>query len=204
MIIITSDHGEEFYDHNGWEHGHSLYNELLKVPLIIKFPNSKFAGDKNNNIIRLVDIMPTILEELKIEHSQLKLDGLSLIPVLKKKENKHRTFIAEKGNNILNSHIPQQLSMNSGTNKLILNKKFTDEHLEFFRIKPPLKKSIEFYNLSHDPFEKNNMADQKPETANRIIRQIDEVINKAKKRKLTKPELNKKIENQLRDLGYIK
>ncbi|MFW6132150.1 MAG: sulfatase-like hydrolase/transferase [Candidatus Aminicenantaceae bacterium] len=204
MIIITSDHGEEFYDHHGWEHGHSLYDELLKVPLIIKFPNSRFSGKKVNSMVRLVDIMPTILQELKIEPSQMKWDGLSLFSVLKGKENDHRTFIAEKGNNAIKSHIPQQLSMNSGKNKLILNKKFTDQYLEFFTVKPPLKKTIELYNLSHDPLETKNIADQKSEIANQIIRQINEMIHKTKKRKLTKPELNKKIENQLRDLGYIK
>jgi hypothetical protein len=37
MLVFTGDHGEEFYDHGGWFHGHSLYNEILKVPLIIKF-----------------------------------------------------------------------------------------------------------------------------------------------------------------------
>ena len=38
LIVATSDHGEEFWEHGGFEHGHSLFNEVLEVPLIIKLP----------------------------------------------------------------------------------------------------------------------------------------------------------------------
>lgn len=41
LVIVTSDHGEEFFDHGGVEHGHTLYNELLQVPLLIKLPRSR-------------------------------------------------------------------------------------------------------------------------------------------------------------------
>ena len=38
LIIVASDHGEEFWEHDGFEHGHTLYNEVLRVPLMIKLP----------------------------------------------------------------------------------------------------------------------------------------------------------------------
>ncbi|MCJ7526211.1 MAG: sulfatase, partial [Candidatus Aminicenantes bacterium] len=41
MVIVLSDHGEEFYDHGDWEHGHTLYQELTRIPLIIKLPQQK-------------------------------------------------------------------------------------------------------------------------------------------------------------------
>ncbi|UCG52998.1 MAG: sulfatase-like hydrolase/transferase [Candidatus Latescibacterota bacterium] len=44
LIILTSDHGEEFREHGGMEHGHTLYNELLRVPLMIKLPGSATRG----------------------------------------------------------------------------------------------------------------------------------------------------------------
>ncbi|MBN1221941.1 MAG: sulfatase, partial [Candidatus Aminicenantes bacterium] len=46
IIIITSDHGEEFWEHGGFEHGHSMYNELLRVPLIIYNPKYKIHNRK--------------------------------------------------------------------------------------------------------------------------------------------------------------
>ncbi len=94
MIIFTSDHGEEFYDHGGWGHGHSLYDESLKVPLLIKFPESKFMGSKVENIVSLVDVVPTILDEMGINSSRYELDGKSLIPILEGKDKKDRTLKA--------------------------------------------------------------------------------------------------------------
>ena len=68
MIVLTSDHGEEFGEHGvvGW-HSHSLYDELLRVPLIIKYPNSRFAGTEVSRQVRSIDIAPTILAALGIE-----------------------------------------------------------------------------------------------------------------------------------------
>ena len=62
MIILLSDHGEEFLEHNGWEHGRTLYEELLRIPLIIKFPGQWRAGTKVSATVNQIDIMPTILE----------------------------------------------------------------------------------------------------------------------------------------------
>lgn len=204
MIILTSDHGEEFYDHKGWMHGHSLYDELLKAPLIIKFPESKFAGKKIENIISLVDIMPTVLDELCLDVSGLVLDGQSLIPVLRGKENKDRIFLADKGNNVLESHIPQKISMNMGKHKLILSERFSQEDLEFFLFPPPMSGPVELYDLADDPVETKNIADEKPRYAEQIIRQINEIYSKAKKKKIGKPEIDEELKRRLRALGYIR
>jgi arylsulfatase A-like enzyme len=62
MIILTSDHGEEFDEHGvvGW-HSHTLYDELVRVPLIIKWPNGRFAGQRIATMVRSLDIAPTIV-----------------------------------------------------------------------------------------------------------------------------------------------
>ncbi|MEN8153427.1 MAG: sulfatase [Acidobacteriota bacterium] len=63
FIIFTSDHGEAVYEHGVWGHGHNVYNETTRVPLIIKFP--KYMGLKGKRIERvtqLVDIFPTFAE----------------------------------------------------------------------------------------------------------------------------------------------
>jgi arylsulfatase A-like enzyme len=204
MIILTSDHGEEFYDHGGWEHGHTLYNELLKVPLIIKFPGEEFAGTQIQTIVRLIDIMPTVLEKLGISSKDLKLDGKSLIPVLKNKEKRDRIFLAYKADNILKSHIPQKISANEGTDKLILNKKFTDEQLIFFQSPPPDLPPVELYNLSEHSLEKNNIADSKVKTSNRLIRLINEALARATYRKTERVEIDESLLEQLKALGYLR
>ena len=203
-LILTSDHGEEFYDHHGWEHGHSLYDELLKVPLIIKFSDSEYARKRIPNIVRLIDIMPTILEILGIKRSGLDLDGKSLLPILREKETEDRTFVAYKADNILNSHIPQKISMNENKSKLILNKRFIAEQLHFFSSPPQELAPIELYDLSRDYLEKNNVVEEWSQVASRLVQRINDMHNKIKDKKSEKADIDKDLLEQLRALGYLR
>lgn len=60
IFILTSDHGTEFYEHKRFDHGATLYDELIHIPLIIKLPN-QHEGKVINNQVSSIDIMPTIL-----------------------------------------------------------------------------------------------------------------------------------------------
>ena len=60
IVVVTSDHGEEFYDHGAWGHGQSLHRELVHVPLILRGPSVP-AGERVNEQVRSVDIMPTLI-----------------------------------------------------------------------------------------------------------------------------------------------
>jgi hypothetical protein len=55
MVIVLSDHGEEFYDHGDWEHGHTLYQELTRIPLIVKLPGQK-SGETRRQLVSISDI----------------------------------------------------------------------------------------------------------------------------------------------------
>lgn len=68
IIVFTSDHGEEFNEHGwmGW-HSHTLYDELLRVPLAIKFPKQHFAGSEVATQVRSIDVLPTLLDVLGID-----------------------------------------------------------------------------------------------------------------------------------------
>jgi arylsulfatase A-like enzyme len=59
IVVTLSDHGEEFYEHGGWTHGHSLHDELLRVPLFIRAPG--LAGRRVDWPVRTTDLFPTIL-----------------------------------------------------------------------------------------------------------------------------------------------
>ena len=63
LIIVTADHGEEFGEHGGFEHGHSLYRELTDIPLIIRLPGAARPG-RVSTFARQVDIVPTALDVL--------------------------------------------------------------------------------------------------------------------------------------------
>ena len=62
-VVLTADHGEEFFDHGGWKHGYTLYEEMLRVPLILRLPGN--PGERTGRAIARpadqVDIAPTFL-----------------------------------------------------------------------------------------------------------------------------------------------
>lgn len=62
VIIVVSDHGEEFWEHGGTGHGKTLYEEVLRVPLLIKLPNSAQAGTRSGTLVEMIDLAPTVLE----------------------------------------------------------------------------------------------------------------------------------------------
>ena len=204
MVIFTSDHGEEFYDHRSWLHGHNLYDESLKVPLIIKFPESKFAGKRIETLVRLIDLMPTILEDLGIDFSDYDFDGASLIPLLKNEDAEDRVFLADVGNNVLDSRVPQKITMNWGRYKLILNREFSKEDLRFFLSPPPSIPSMELYDLAQDPYEKRNIASEKNDLVAQLTKKIEEIYRKARKRKEEKIKIDEELKKELKALGYIR
>jgi len=65
LLVVTSDHGEEFHEHGGWTHGQSLYEELVRVPLLLRGPGVP-AGRTCNGLASLVDVAPTILELARV------------------------------------------------------------------------------------------------------------------------------------------
>jgi hypothetical protein len=67
LVVFLSDHGEEFLDHGGWVHGHTLYDELVRVPLVVKYPGRRDAGRRVGRQVQLLDVLPTILKSQRLE-----------------------------------------------------------------------------------------------------------------------------------------
>lgn len=79
LVIVTADHGEEFWEHGGFEHGHTLFRELLEVPLVMKYPGTANAGQTVSGYVSLLDLFPTVAEFMgwPLAFSQ---NGVSLYP----------------------------------------------------------------------------------------------------------------------------
>ncbi|MEZ4325884.1 MAG: sulfatase [Polyangiales bacterium] len=82
LFVITSDHGEEFEEHGSWGHGHSVYQELLHVPLMIRWPGVAPAGTRIPDVVTTMDIAPTMLEALGMP-SPPDFEGRSLLGYLR-------------------------------------------------------------------------------------------------------------------------
>lgn len=77
VVVLFSDHGEEFWDHGDFEHGHTLYEELLHVPLLIQAPG--LPPGRVDVPVSLLDITPTVLDLVGVD-VDLPFDGTSLVP----------------------------------------------------------------------------------------------------------------------------
>jgi len=198
MLIITSDHGEEFYEHGMWMHGGQLYNELIRVPLIIKFPRSKHGGKGIPKNISLVDIVPTILKELGIAYAEHDFDGKDISHLLSSDKASDRFCFSEipvKGN-------LGKISVVHKDFKLIFNRIV---HEDRFEDQAP-SDEWELYNLREDPGELKNLAAPGEERVKFLMTKIEEYLQKEPRAKTTgkeKPVIDEELMKRLKALGYI-
>jgi len=208
IIIVTSDHGEEFWEHGGTGHGWSLHQHQLKVPLIWKSP---FFPDKGKEILMqvgLIDIYPTLLEGLEIP-IPFEAQGLSLMPFLKGRNYPKRTFLAEA------SHLKNQKCL------------IRDRYSYLYNTYPPIGESVfdlkrfiyvwravfqrrggELFDLVVDKDERNNIIHLKQEEADDMKKEMLENVNLylgvRLSMKIRKNRMDDKTREELRSLGYIK
>ena len=81
LVVFTADHGEEFADHGRFGHNKTLYEEVLRVPLILRHPGVVPAGKKVDDLVSLVDIAPTLLDLCGLQEDDTHW-GRSLTPLL--------------------------------------------------------------------------------------------------------------------------
>jgi len=77
LLVFTSDHGEEFWEHNGFDHGHAMYNELLHVPLVIKLPGNSVRLRCSAPVTN-EDVLPTMLNQCGLAFDADAMEGVPL------------------------------------------------------------------------------------------------------------------------------
>ena len=95
LVVLTSDHGDEFLEHGGSGHHHTLYQELVHVPLIVRWPVHLPPGRRIEEAVSIVDIAPTLLAALELEHPD-PLPGIDLFALVRG-ESRHpeRVILSE-------------------------------------------------------------------------------------------------------------
>ena len=177
LIVITSDHGEEFVDHDWIGHGATLKGESINIPLIIKLPDAV----KQNKILgqaSLLDIMPTVLCSLKLPTPE-NVSGRNLFG----ENNQH--------------HVYSELDTFFDLKAII-----TPEWKYIYEFN---KKSGQLYNLKTDIKELQNLAAEKPEKSAQMRKLIFDWVQHARKYSPEKRSIKLSPEEQekLKSLGYI-
>lgn len=81
LIVLTSDHGDAFLEHGSLGHSTAPYEELVRVPLLVKLPGGDRGGRVVDEPVRLIDVMPTVLDVVGRPIPRA-VDGCSLLPLL--------------------------------------------------------------------------------------------------------------------------
>jgi arylsulfatase A-like enzyme len=147
IVVINSDHGETLYDHECYFDHHSMYDQTLHVPLILRYPGKVPAGLRVGGYNRQQDLMPTLLELAGID-TGIQFDGKSLLPMVRGEVASYESEFYITECTWMRKHgwrTPQW--------KLIIALE-PDMHF-----KPP----VELYNLVEDPGELVNLADSQPQ-----------------------------------------
>ena len=92
LIIITSDHGEEFKEHGSFLHYQLYYRPNLHVPLIMHIPAYSKRGIRIENLVQSIDIFPTVLDIAGLPDHPI-AQGRSLLPLINQRKNIFQNFL---------------------------------------------------------------------------------------------------------------
>ncbi|REK09463.1 MAG: hypothetical protein DWQ37_18690 [Planctomycetota bacterium] len=157
LVILTADHGEGLGQHGEDTHGLFSYDQTLRVPLLVRLPDGRHAGQSIDAPVALVDVMPSLLAWLDIETSAA-LDGLQL--PLDAADAARTTDRAIYFENEFPTHTygwSGQEGIVAGRHKLIRTPQF------------------ELYDLEQDPDERNNVFDPDSERSRRLLSRLEDV-----------------------------
>lgn len=186
LIVFVSDHGEEFRDHGSWSHGRTLFQEVIRVPLILRFPDSTLPrGARVNGLARQIDIQATILDYLDIPIPRGSRGG-SLIPMILGMGN-------ENWEQPSYSHIRL-----SGCHA----ESYFDGRWKLICPEAPGEK-CRLYDLVEDPDEKRNLAATQPSRVDSLRKLMNAYRDSGKILDAFQADPDEETRKQLEALGYL-
>ena len=183
IVIAVGDHGEALGQHGEQQHGFFVYDAVTQVPLMIAGPRVPVAAQ--NDQVRIVDVMPTVLELLGIQVPRV-VQGTSLVPLTR---GKRPDLLA-----LAETWYPRY---HYGWSELTAVR---DGRYKF--ISAPRR---ELYDLQTDPSEQNNLAEANPQRADaldRALRQMTAAVSQSSNAKVPQ-QVDPDVEERLRALGYV-
>jgi len=192
LVVLVSDHGEGLGDHGRLGHGTQLYDEVLRTLLMIHAPLPGLTPRRLPDVVRAIDLMPTLLELSGVPADGLLLQGQSLVPLMRGEPSALDAFShavkARRGES------PQQHTIRSGHWRLIRDSSAG---------------TVRLYDLTSDPGETLDRAGQEPEVVQRLVRRLERqrAVDAALREHLggagAAAELDPAVLRRLADLGYI-
>jgi choline-sulfatase len=183
LVIIVGDHGEGLGDHGEDTHGIFLYDTTTHVPLIMKLPGKRRAGQVVNAQVRTTDILPTVLNVLGAENSG-EFDGRALTPYFDGKENSDRIAYGETDYPLRFGWAPLRSVRTDGE--------------KFIEAPKP-----ELYDLHLDPAESKNLYEPWSEPVKNLRAMLAKLREKAPPAAPSKATVGQGTIDELKALGYL-
>jgi arylsulfatase A-like enzyme len=198
LVGFTADHGEEFADHGGTGHGHSLYPELIRVPLVLRLPGGALGGQRVATPVQQPDLVPTFLTAAGATTP----DGVEARPLWEAWPSPETT--APRGRTLFGS---TRLGGPDGWDKAYVR----DGHLKLIvnleaRTGPGSR--LQLFDLGNDPENRANQAPVRSLAARYLREQMQTIegaqaVIRERLRAGEKVELTPEQEERLRALGYL-
>lgn len=205
-LIFVSDHGEQIGEHSLIGHDFSLYNTLLHIPLLIRYPDQFPPGTISNDLIQMVDLMPSILEIANIEWTQYKpqIQGYPIQEIIRK-NFKHDVAVAEYDSpDVIFSTLKKDYpSIEYKKYARSLKSIQTDRYKYIWASDG----KHELYDLQSDPGEEMNILEQSPEVADdldhRLKKWLTDHRNENQNEIQSDSSSSNRLKNSLKSLGYV-
>jgi arylsulfatase A-like enzyme len=205
LIIVVSDHGEEFWEHGWTAHGQSLYQELAHSVFLMWNPKLIATPRRVTEPVQLIDVMPTVLDLLELRAPDT-VEGQSLVPLAKGRPFRRRTPVmtsrlanpqAKPGGLVPENRITTFAVIDANW-KLIYREKGKDVGLN----------RVELYDRRTDRGETKNVADSHSDEVEQMMTELGKWLDAQKQVRMvlgkgTRSILDQRTLDELRSLGYI-
>jgi len=190
MIVLTADHGDGFAEHGFLSHSNLPYHELLHVPLIRKLPGARLAGSTVSHQVRLIDLLPTLVEmatggEMNLSED---IDGCSLLPLL-------TAGTADPRPELCHEAVSEMLL--KGKQLTVAVREGGLSYLVGENLPPAL------FDCKTDPQELENLAGRGHPSEARLHRRALEVLAAARALEVERRAIDSQTLEQIRALGYL-
>jgi arylsulfatase A-like enzyme len=174
LIVLTADHGEELYEHGGWKHGRTLYEEQLRVPLVMRWDAAIGEHRRIAPPVRLIDVAPTLLEAAGLRAPTGSASGRSLLAELRDGAD---TAPADVYVERLNFGPTLAAVVSKGKKLVVFDRNgeaplidaMQEERVEEEAERQP---RIALYDLERDPREERNLVAHAPDLLRRLLPQL--------------------------------
>jgi arylsulfatase A-like enzyme len=200
LVVITSDHGESLGERGYLQHGPRVDYTVMRVPLIVRFPADAAHGRPGlrvGQLVRSVDIAPTVLEMLGIE-PPARFDGVSLLSVVDDGAELGLTCYGESGREFMGVDPELALPGIAGKQRMLRSQRWKiiyrhDGKTPIFRL----------YDLVEDPHEERDVGAEHPEELAELKAELESLMAGDQGSDEAETPLTPEQIEQLRTLGYV-